>query len=331
MEFTSNAKAEKLVSLADAKLTKTCFNLNKIQNYEDAAQNYFSAGTQFKVLKNLIKASECFEKAGNCFMNADNEIDGKSAFNEAGKCYQSINYNKAINMYKMVIEINLNANKFDRSAKLEEKIGDILMENHCFKKSIEAYKKSIEYYDVDTNNNKYTKNKILQKIIDNYIKLKQWKDGIQELDKMIKLSINTDILKYTIKGCCFKVMLLHILSKCDVDLKEKNVQWNDVLFINQKYRDISYLYESSQECKVIVSIIKSLPYNIKQFENNKNMTLFSNTWSKKLLSLIENYIQKKLVEEPDLRGKYECKEDDYQCNDPFNVKDFSGAPDPNDL
>ena len=65
--------------------------------------------------------------------------------------YSHINYKLSFESYKNAIKLNLDNNQFIQAAKLQEKIGDMYLDDDEYdaKKAIEAYEMAAEYYTAE--------------------------------------------------------------------------------------------------------------------------------------------------------------------------------------
>ena len=114
--------------------------------------------------------------------------------------------------------------------------------------------------------------------------------------------------------------------------------------INEKYEDISDIYASSRECKLIKQILESLPDNIPEFKDAVaayDRIAKLESWNFELVYFIEKYMEDKLHEPPDLDNELGFDNDEQkeqeekpkvQQNNPFDQQaDSNDAPDLDDL
>lgn len=323
MATLPTTKADKLLAQADKKANKfDWFGLSKSQNMGDAAELYSKAAAQYKILKEYAKAGECYEKAAKCNMGADNEIEAKQCWRDAGKCFRHVDYKRAISAYKHAIQFNLDANRFGQAAKLEEEIGDMLAEDDHFDEAIQAYEQSADYYGAENDNG--NKNKRLLKVAHMCGKAKRWEKAIKIFEDTAKSSVDNNLLRWKVKEYLFKCMLLQINLKCDEDATKK-VDWKSVGMINERYCDVSDIYASSRECKLIVNILETMPTNIQDFKDSiaaHDKISRLDAWCTQLLLGIQEYMEQKTTEEPfdELLGNSEQKDNynDNQTNNNYN-------------
>eukprot|EP00486_Rosalina_sp_Unknown_P012644 CAMPEP_0201592356 /NCGR_PEP_ID=MMETSP0190_2-20130828/190276_1 /ASSEMBLY_ACC=CAM_ASM_000263 /TAXON_ID=37353 /ORGANISM="Rosalina sp." /LENGTH=350 /DNA_ID=CAMNT_0048051093 /DNA_START=45 /DNA_END=1097 /DNA_ORIENTATION=- len=297
-------KADKFMLAADKKAQKfDWFGISKQQNQEDAAEMYAKAAAQYKIIKEYGKAGLCYSKSAQCNMAAQNDIEAKASWREAGKCYRHVDFQKAIDAYKNAIQLNLDADRFGQAARLQEEIGDMLAEDDHLDEAIEAYEQSADYYEAE--NDTGNKNKRLLKVAHMCGKAKKWEKAIKIFENTAKASADNNLLRWKVKEYIFKAMLLNICMLAEDDIvKKKNIKWPQAgKTINERYCDISDIYASSRECKLIIQLLDCLPTEIQEFKDaiaSYDRICKLETWNFELVYFIEKYMEDKQHEAPDL-------------------------------
>lgn len=343
-------KADKFMQDADKKATKfDWFGVAKQQNQEDAAELYAKAAAQYKIIKEYGKAGLCYSKSAECNMAAQNDIEAKQCWREAGKCWRHCDFTKAIEAYKNAIQLNLDADRFGQAARLQEEIGDMLAEDDHLDEAIEAYEQSADYYDAE--NDQGNKNKRLLKVAHMSGKAKKWQKAIKIFESTAKASADNNLLRWKVKEYIFKAMLLNICMLAEDDIvKKKNIKWPTAgSTVNERYCDISDIYASSRECKLIGQILESLPTEIQAFKDavaSYDKICKLEAWNFELIYFIEKYMEDKLQQphglEDELMGGMDDEEEQkqnesqpppqqQQAHNPFDNKieqrDLADAPD----
>eukprot|EP01083_Nonionella_stella_P289445 984934_1 len=310
-------KADKFLMAADKKSQKfDWFGVSKQQNQEDASELYAKAAAQYKIIKEYEKAGLCYSKSAQCNMAADNDIEAKASWREAGKCFRHVDYKKAINAYKNAIQLNLDADRFGQAARLQEEIGDMLAEDDHLDEAIESYEQSADYYEAENDTGK--KNKRLLKVAHMCGKAKKYEKAIKIFENTAKQSADNNLLRWKVKEYIFKAMLLQICMLGEDDIvKGKNIKWPEAgIDINERYCDISDIYASSRECKLIVQILNCLPSEIQEFKDavaSYDRICKLEAWNFDLVYTIEKYMEDCLAKPPDdIVGGGFGDDDDYE-------------------
>jgi len=342
----SAQKADRFMEQADKKATKfDWFGVSKQQNQEDAAELYAKAAAQYKIMKDYNKAGLCYSKSAQCNMSAGNDIEAKSNWREAGKCYRHVDFHKATDAYKNAIQLNLDADRFGQAARLEEEIGDMLAEDEHLDEAIEAYERSADYYEAE--NDTGNKNKRLLKVAHMCGKAQKWAKAIKIFESTAKASADNNLLRWKVKEYIFKAMLLNMCLLAEDDIsKKKRTQWpDDGMEMNQRYCDISDIYASARENKLIVQLLGCMPSEIQEFKDavaGYDRICKLDAWCFELVYFIQKYMEDKIHEAPDLGNDmmsgFDDEDGDEQKDDtvqpqanPFNnaasANDLASAPD----
>eukprot|EP01083_Nonionella_stella_P203433 742305_1 len=236
-------------------------------------------------------------------MAAQNDIEAKASWREAGKCYRHVDYKKAIEAYKNAIQLNLDADRFGQAARLQEEIGDMLAEDDHLDESIEAFEQSADYYDAE--NDTGNKNKRLLKVAHMCGKAHKWEKAIQIFENTAKASVDNNLLRWKVKEYLFKAILLTICMLAEDDIvRKKTVKWPQAgAIVNERYSDISDIYGSSRECKLIQQLLESLPTDIETFKEaiaSYDRICRVEAWNFELVYFIQKYMEDKQHEAPDL-------------------------------
>jgi len=299
---------------ADKKANKfDWFGVSKQQNQEDAAELYTKAAAQYKIMKDYNRAGLCYSKSAQCNMSAGNEIEAKSNWREAGKCYRHMDFHKAIDCYKNAIQLNLDADRFGQAARLEEEIGDMLAEDEHLDEAIEAYEQSADYYEAE--NDTGNKNKRLLKVAHMAGRAQKWTKAIKIFEATARSSADNNLLRWKVKEYIFKAMLLNMCLLAEDDLKKRRkVRWPDSgLEINQRYCDISDIYASARENKLIVQLLNCMPSEIQEFKDHVagyDRICKLEAWCFELVYFLQKYMEDKLHEAPDMMSGFEEGLDD---------------------
>jgi len=264
-------------------------------------------------MKDYNRAGLCYSKSAQCNMSAGNEIEAKSNWREAGKCYRHMDFHKAIDCYKNAIQLNLDADRFGQAARLEEEIGDMLAEDEHLDEAIEAYEQSADYYEAE--NDTGNKNKRLLKVAHMAGRAQKWTKAIKIFEATARSSADNNLLRWKVKEYIFKAMLLNMCLLAEDDLKKRRkVRWPDSgLEINQRYCDISDIYASARENKLIVQLLNCMPSEIQEFKDHVagyDRICKLEAWCFELVYFLQKYMEDKLHEAPDMMSGFEEGLDD---------------------
>lgn len=292
-------KAEKLMEEANKKANKfDWFGASKQQNMEDASELYVKAAAAFKMSKEFEKAGECYKKAAECQMAAGNEIEAKQHWQESGKCYRHVDPNLAIDAYKNAIELNLQGNRYNQAARLQEEIGDMLAEDDYYDKAIEAYEQSAQYYETENDHANAQKRRL--KIAHMSVKDKNYERSIEIFERVASENVDNNLLRWKVKEYLFKAMLCVICQGVADDVKK----WDKQQATQEKYKNISDMYATAREAKLIDTIIEALQKTDIQLYKN-SVAEFDRIqriekWCTDLLLIIESYLQEQIHAPPPL-------------------------------
>jgi len=307
-------KAEKLLQDANKKATKfDWFGASKQQNMEEASEMYLKAAAQFKMSKEFEKAGECYKKAAECQMTAGNEIEAKQHWQESGKCYRHVDPDLAINSYKNAIELNLQGNRYNQAAKLQEEIGDMLAEDEITDKAIDAYEQAAQYYE--TENQPSSAQKLRLKIAHMSVKDKNYERSIEIFENTAKDNVNNNLLRWKAKEYLFKAMLCVICQGIEDGVKK----WDKQIGTNERYKVITDMYEKSNEYTCIGAILEALQKtDIEVFKggiNTYSRYQQPEKWIQDLLLIIDSHLQAEIHAPPPIQEKEENNDDNKSDQD----------------
>lgn len=212
------SKGDKLFALATKKATKfDWLGAMKQQNQEDAGELYAQAAAQYKMVKDFNQAGECYERAAKCNMAAGNQIEAKQNWKESGKCYSHVNIDKSQEAYKNAIVLNLESDRYGQAARLQEAIGDMLVEDEKIEEAIEAYEQSADYYN--TENDTGNRNKRLLIVAHMCAKTHQWQKSISIYEKTANACVDNNLLRWKVREYLFKASILQICMYAEKDVK----------------------------------------------------------------------------------------------------------------
>lgn len=213
----SQIKGDEFMKQGNAKLNKAnsfiCIDRNGKK--EEAAELFNQAGIQYKICKMYEKSGNAYAKCAEIHISIDNVLEARIAWRDAGKSLRHIDYKRAIESYSNAIQMDLNSNRIRQAAKLQEEIGNILIEDECIDDAILSFEKASEYYEME--HDQSGKGKMLLIVAKLSAKQNNWIKSAKIFENISKLWIDDKLLRWRVKDLLFKAALLRICSICDVD------------------------------------------------------------------------------------------------------------------
>jgi alpha-soluble NSF attachment protein len=201
----------------------------------------------------------------------------------------------------MQLNFFLNSDRFGQAARLAEEIADMMSEDEKWDEAMKAYEEAANYFD--TENDSSNANKRLEKMAHMATKLRKYEKAIPVFEKIAKSNVDNNLLRWSVKNYLFKASLC-IINKNICENEGKF--WIDVSNTFDKYLNISDLFASSRECKMITGMLEALKKvdekafkdAVSEFDSISPL----DAWTTEQLLIMEKYIKDKKHEAPDILG-----------------------------
>ncbi|EEA22659.1 vesicular-fusion protein S17 [Talaromyces marneffei ATCC 18224] len=238
-------KADKALSGAS---TGFSFFGGRSEKYENAADLYVQAANAFRVQKMNKEAGMAFEKAAAVQRNNLNEPDdAANSLSEAFKVYRKTDPEDAVRVLAGAIQHYINKGNFRRAATHQQNLAECYeVEIGNAKKALEEYEKAAEWYESD--NAEALANKYYLKVADLAAIEADYYKAIGYYEKVGKVSIDNNLMKWSVKDYFFKAGICHLASG---DL----VATNRAL---EGYRDLDPTFASTREHALLVDLLQAV-------------------------------------------------------------------------
>lgn len=276
-----NGKADDLYKKAFKKANSLIipFFMDEESIFNEAGELFNQAGHIFKKDKRFSNAIDSYLNAGKCYLEADEQHDAIKSFENAALLYKYIDDSKqAILIYKKVIEICEKNGQFYNAAKTAIQIAKIYEKIGNIKNTINYYTIATNYLDPDNTECSQYILKIadLKSLSANYI------DSIEHYEKVAKIYVDNNLLKYQTKKILYKSLLCHLLNNNTISLILLDYNKLDPCFMySREYRFIDDLHKIYQN------------YDAEEFQkllNDYDKISHFDAWDITILKRIKNNI-----------------------------------------
>lgn len=298
-----SAKAEEYIGAAIKKLKSWSLFGGSEQKYEDAADLYVKASTQFKLAKEYDRAAEAFTSAAECCEKIKDTLSATGHWREAGKMWLLEDKEKAKECFNKAINGYLDNDRFGPAAKLYDEIGKLLEESKDYKEAIEAYTNAGDMLTAAGDNSGANKRRI--QVAGILGTLGKYKEAIEIYEDVSKENVGHQLLRWSVKNHLFAA------SICQLCIGAKANSMREAEDALEGYCDLSDLYAGTREAKLIKALIDA-------FENSSTESfedaIFAyndisklNPWQTDLLHVVSTELRGEhepnmLGDGPDLTG-----------------------------
>ncbi|OKL62034.1 putative vesicular-fusion protein sec17-like protein [Talaromyces atroroseus] len=220
----------------------------RTEKLENAADLYIQAANAFRVQKLNREAGQAFEKAAAVQKNNLNEPDdAANSLSEAFKVYRKSDPEDAVRVLAIAVQHYISKGNFRRAATHQQNLAETYeVEIGNAKKALEEYEKAAEWYESD--NAEALANKYFLKVADLAAIEGDYYKAIAQYEKVGKVSINNNLMKWSVKDYFFKAGICHLATG---DL----VASNRAL---ESYRDIDPSFSSTREHALLVDLLQAV-------------------------------------------------------------------------
>ncbi len=202
---STNAKAIGMVKEADDKLNEwTFFASSRTANQELAVELFDKAAAQFKLTKDWEDAAKAYVRAGEVsekLLKAESEAS--NYYLNAAKAYKNAGSKEANKMFKAVVAMHMENNRFSAAAKIYKEIAECEEKENSIPAAIAAWEQAADCHFAEDQAS--SGNQCLLKVA-HYAALREdYKKAIDIYEKVSAASLTNNLMQYSVKEYMFKV------------------------------------------------------------------------------------------------------------------------------
>lgn len=141
MAAKDETQAEEAFKKAEGKCKAIIF-----KDYEGAVELFNSAGAQFKLAKNYVRAGEAYMRAGDIAIRLKDPAAACNAYTESANSLKKVDVKKAGVMLGMAIQLNIENNRLGSAARLEREYAESLETDGQLEEAIVHFSKAMDYF-----------------------------------------------------------------------------------------------------------------------------------------------------------------------------------------
>lgn len=250
--------------------------------YEAAAELYVQAANIYKIKNKFGQAGDTFMLAVNCYSHIKQHFYAIKNYTNASECYIKNNDTiKAISVLKNCLAYSQNnlIDDIKQLASIEAKIASIYFNDNMYEDAIIHYNNVVNYYYIEGQESLMYK--YLEKLVECYIKSKNYVEAHNNLKKLENYCYDKTILFLKVNSYMLKSFILRIIL---VDISQEDDNFLDDLL--ETYIDNVPLFKDALEYVLLKDIINILlnddiknidgrviafQKSLKQFDNKKKL------------------------------------------------------------
>ncbi|KAI6817694.1 TPR-like protein [Hortaea werneckii] len=220
----------------------------RAEKYEAAAELYIQAANAFRLQKSSKEAGQCFEKAASLQTNQLKEPDdAANTLTEAFKSYRKDEPEDAARCLEQAIQHYTLKGNFRRAATHKQNLAELYeVEMGDGKRAAEAYETAAGWYEND--NAEALANKLFLKLADLSALESDYYKAISNYEKVAKSSINSNLMKWSVKEYLLKAGICHL---CTGD----SVATNRAL---ESYRELDPSFSQTREHQLLSDLVEAV-------------------------------------------------------------------------
>ncbi|KAB8346110.1 hypothetical protein FH972_023158 [Carpinus fangiana] len=254
----------------------------RTEKYERAAELYTQAANSFRLQKQGKEAGLAFERAAAIQINNLQEPDdAANTYQEAFKSYKATDPEDAIRVLQLAVTHYTLKGNFRRAATQQQNVAEcleaIIGDN---KRAIDAYEKVGECLTCDS-----LANKAFLKLADLSAEEGNYQRSIENYEKVARSSLNSNLMKWSVKEYFLKAGICHLTSGDMVATKRAIEQ----------YTEMDPTFASTRECKLLNDLVESVEqgdqetFSDQLFQYDQMSKL--DKWKTKLLLKVKDNIE----------------------------------------
>lgn len=152
---TKEKEAYDLIKKADVKLKPGFLGglfSSKSSRLEDSLDYLEKAANIFKLIKKWDDAGKTMERCGD--IETELEQDAANYYLQAAHCYSFTDKEKSIANQRKALDIYIKKGKFQQAGKIEKELAEKFEEEQDLERAAESYKRSAEYFSMESLNSK---------------------------------------------------------------------------------------------------------------------------------------------------------------------------------
>lgn len=256
--------ADDIMRSADNKFNKKSFLdifSDKNQKYEEAADIYERAASQYKMEKKFKEAGMAHKKQAECFKKINSDYDTCNALKNAVNYFKkdSMSINDVHSCLEECAATYISCGKFGDAAKCYKEFAEFSEKNNDYITAVEYYEKAIDNFEKDDKQNQSTINEC-KKQMALYIPYDRAAILYEEL---AKISVDVRILSFNVANYLLRAGLCRI---CMGDMIGAEKAIDGYINIDATFD------ETKKDCKFLKDIMNSV--------NNRDMDDFKSVISK---------------------------------------------------
>lgn len=213
---------------------------------EEACEKYVRAANMFKMAKKWKEAGSAFRKSAEIQRSLQNKHEAASNLVDAGNCYKKADAQEAIASLSQAIDIYTDMGRFTIAAKHHVAIAEIYeAETAKLDQAISHYEQAADYYKGEESTS--SSNKCLLKVAGYAAQLEQYTKAINIYEQVGVSSIDSPLLKYSVKEYFFKSALCHFCLGGSIDARQAL----------EKYQGLFPAFGDSRESKLVDTLISA--------------------------------------------------------------------------
>lgn len=213
-------EAYDLIKKADSKINTGFFGSlfsSKSSRLEEALDLLEKAAHIFKLVQKWSEAGNTFERCGN--IEQELSADAAKYYIEASHCFSFVDSDKSLAAKNKALEFYVQHGRFQLAGKIMKEMAEKLQEEKKFDAAAKAYKKSAEYYSMESMNSKSYQQEVLIKYADlvcssieedKKMDSELFKEVFNIYEKIAFSYLNIPLLKSGAKDYFFKAACTHL-------------------------------------------------------------------------------------------------------------------------
>lgn len=214
--------------------------------YEDAAELLDRAANSYKLAKAWDKAGMVYTKLANIHLKLDSKHEAASAYVDSANCYKKVSSQEAARCLDQAVNLLLEIGRLNMAAKHCKDLGEIHETEQNFEKAISFYERAADLYQSEESTT--SANQCLQKVAELSAQLEQYPKAIDIYETIARHSLNSNLLKYSVKGYLLNAGLCQLCR-------------NDTVAITnalERYQDLDPTFSGTREYKFLADLAASV-------------------------------------------------------------------------
>lgn len=163
----------------------------------------------FKMAKKWSEAGKAFTEAAQLHLKQSNKHDASNLYVDAGLCFKKSDPHEAINSYLKGIEIMTDMGRFSTAAKHHMTVAEIYESDVVdLERAIAHFEQAAEYFKGEESTTHA--NRCLLNVARYSAQLEQYTKAIEIYEQVGESSIESSLLKYSVKEYFFRAALCHL-------------------------------------------------------------------------------------------------------------------------